>query len=49
MIFNRLFRNKWQIVFPDDGFATIGNMIFSDDGQRHEGTGNGWLESGDVV
>lgn len=49
MIFNRLFRNKWQNVFPDDSFATIGNMIFSDDGQRHEGTGNRWLESGDVV
>ena len=22
---------------------------FPDDGQRHEGTGNGWIESGDVV
>ena len=22
---------------------------FPDDGQRHERTGNGWLESGDVV
>ena len=22
---------------------------FPDDGQRHEGTGNGWLESGDIV
>lgn len=25
------------------------DKIFPDDGQRHEGTGNGWLESGDVV
>lgn len=22
---------------------------FPDDGQRHEGTGNGWVESGDIV
>ena len=22
---------------------------FPDDGQRHEGTGNGWLERGDIV